>query len=109
MKQKQGESFNELAADHPLQQQFLSALPKQKSQRTLNDVYIQKTRKKLRILKAFVRSNKIHPMYDDGKDTEGIIEKDSNDEEGGGSRKVHPMNSDGKNGEEMTEEQRNDK
>ena len=57
-KMKQGEEFHELADDHPIQLKMTSTTSDMK--KTLNEVYVERSRKKLRILRAFVKA-KIKP------------------------------------------------
>ena len=57
-KLKQGEDFHELSNDHPIQKKIAMSI--HESDRTLNEVYIERSRKKLRVLRAFVRA-KISP------------------------------------------------
>ncbi len=57
-KMKQGDEFHELSEDHPIQMKIASTKPA--SSTTLNEVYIERSKKKLRILRAFVKA-KIKP------------------------------------------------
>jgi hypothetical protein len=54
--QKQGEEFNELSEDHPLQKQFQTRKHLATSgNKNLNDFLMERTRKKMRILRAITR------------------------------------------------------
>ena len=53
-KLKQGEEFHELSDDHPIQVKM--ALTRSDDDKTLNEVLVERSKKKLRILRAFVRA-----------------------------------------------------
>ncbi len=57
-KLKQGDEFHELSDDHPIQKKMAST--RSTADTTLNEVYIERSKKKLRILRAFVKA-KINP------------------------------------------------
>jgi hypothetical protein len=51
---KLGEEFHELSDNHPWQKKFKNAGTRSSFSRTLNDVYAERSKKKLRILRAIV-------------------------------------------------------
>lgn len=57
LRQKLGEEFDELSEDHPLQLKF-KATGSSPSLRTLNDVFLERSKKKLRVLRAIVNYGK---------------------------------------------------
>ena len=57
-KMKQGNEFQELTDDHPIQMRIAST--RKEGQQTLNEVYKEKSKMKLRVLRAFVKA-KIKP------------------------------------------------
>lgn len=58
-KKKQGDDFHELADDHPVQLRMASTMSE--DDKTLNEILMERSRKKLRILRAFVSSQKVRP------------------------------------------------